>query len=110
MPGGSFEHSSVKRSSVEHRALWLLGTSCCLMVLQEVGLAVSELQQAASPAHGPEFLAGARRGWAATLATLPGRGSTALQPLDGRLGWSPGWAPPQAAVLSSGKHRQMLSI
>lgn len=82
------------------------------MVLQEGVLAVSELQQAASPAHGPEFLAGARHCWAATLATSPGGGSPAPQPLDGRLGWSPGWAPPQGGCtcFSSGKHRQMLSI
>lgn len=66
-PGGSSEPFSL-----QHRVVWLLGTSCCLMVLQEGVLAVSELQQAASPAHGPEFLAGARHCWAATLATSPG--------------------------------------
>lgn len=42
VPGGSCE-----RSSVKHRVVWLLGTSCCLMVLQEAGLAVSELLRTA---------------------------------------------------------------
>lgn len=61
VPAGSSECSRV-----EHRVVWLLGTSCCLMVLPEAGLAVS------AAAHGPEFLAGARRCWAATPATLLG--------------------------------------
>lgn len=42
VPAGSSECSRV-----EHRVVWLLGTSCCLMVLPEAGLAVSELLRTA---------------------------------------------------------------
>jgi len=56
---------------LSHRArvARLLGTSCCLVASQEEGLAVSEPQPAASPAQGPEFLAGARCCLAAAWAT-----------------------------------------
>lgn len=94
------------------RVARLLGTSCCLVVSQEEGLAVSELQEAASPACSPEFLAGARCCWAATLATslewrlyrpaAPGQ----MPCLVPGVGPSPGGC----TLFSSGKHRQMLSI
>lgn len=42
VPAGSSECSCV-----EHRVVWLLGTSCCLMVLPEAELAVSELLRTA---------------------------------------------------------------
>lgn len=62
---------------------------------------MSELQQTASLACGPELPAGARCPWTATLATLPGWELYASQPLDGCPWLLPAAVPPQAAVLSS---------
>ena len=94
---------------LSHRArvARLLGTSCCLVASQEEGLAVSEPQPAASPARGPEFLAGARCCLAAAWATslewrlhrpaAPGRPPRLLP----GVGPSPGgWT-----LCSSGKHK-----
>lgn len=50
------------------QAGWPLGADCCLILLQEESLPVSEPLQAASLVRSPGFLAGARCRWAATLA------------------------------------------
>lgn len=91
---------------------WLLGTDCCLSLLREERLPVSGLQQDASLARGPEFLAGARCCWAATLATS--LGWKLCRPTAS--GWTPwlvpgvGPSPGGCTLFSSGKHGQMLSI
>lgn len=53
-----------KLSSVGHQVAWLLGTSCCLTT----GGGHARTVGNASPARGPQLLAGAKHCWAATLA------------------------------------------